>query len=104
MVARGLVTQLESVDDSTTAKYLSYWRGGQIPARMGYLIGYEIARKLAATTSVRELARLRGQRLLNVVRRETQILYSESSSRKIAPRPQKRPGSYPVSESTLENR
>ena len=74
MVARGLVTQLESADDSTTARYLSYWRGGQMPARMGYLIGYEIARKMAATTSVRELARLRGQRLLNLVRRETQVL------------------------------
>jgi len=74
VVARDLVTQLESVDDATTAMYLSNWRGGQIPARMGYLIGYEIARKLAATRSVRELARLRGQPLLNLVRRTMQIL------------------------------
>ena len=80
MVARGLLTQLESVDDSITAKYLSYWRGGQMPARMGYLIGYHIARKMATTVSVRELARLRGQRLLNLVRRETQALATSSGS------------------------
>ena len=78
-VARDLVTQLESVDDATTARYLSYWRGGQIPARMGYLIGYEIARKMAATKSVQELARLRGQPLLSLVRREMQILATGGS-------------------------
>lgn len=79
VVARDLVTQLESADDTTTAMYLSYWRGGQIPARMGYLIGYEIARKMAATKSVRELARLRGQTLLNLVRREMRILATGES-------------------------
>jgi hypothetical protein len=78
-VARDLVRQLESVDDSTTAMYLSYWRGGQIPARMGYLIGYEIARKSAATKSVQELARLRGQPLLSLVRQEMQVLATGGS-------------------------
>jgi hypothetical protein len=80
VVARDLMAQLESVDDVTTARYLSYWRGGQIPARMGYLIGYEIARKMAATKSVRELALLRGQTLLNVVRREIQNLATGESA------------------------
>jgi hypothetical protein len=42
MFARSLLTQLESTDDATTAYYLSYRRGAQIPARMGYLIGFEI--------------------------------------------------------------
>jgi hypothetical protein len=79
VVARDLVTQLESVDDATTARYLSYWRGGQIPARMGYLIGYEIARKMAVTKSVHELARLRGQTLLNLIRREIQNLTTGES-------------------------
>jgi Predicted Zn-dependent protease (DUF2268) len=78
-VARDLVTQLESVDDATAARYLSYWRGGQIPARMGYLIGYEIARRMATTKSVRELAQLRGQTLLNLVRREMQNLATGGS-------------------------
>jgi len=79
VIARDLVTQLESVDDATTARYLSYWRGGQIPARMGYLIGYEIARKMAVTKSVHELARLRGQTLLNLIRREIQNLTTGES-------------------------
>jgi hypothetical protein len=59
--------------------YLSYWRGGQIPARMGYLIGYEIARKMATTKSVRDLALLRGQTLLKLVRREMQNLATGES-------------------------
>ena len=74
VVARDLLTQLESVDDATTAMYLSYWRGGRIPGRMGYLIGYEIARRMATTKSVRDLALLRGQTLLKLVRREIQNL------------------------------
>jgi hypothetical protein len=73
-VARDLVKQLESVDDPTAAVYLSYRRSGQIPARMGYLIGYEIARKVATIETVRELARLRGYPLLNLVRREVEAL------------------------------
>jgi hypothetical protein len=79
VVARDLVKQLESEDDATAARYLSYWRGGQIPARMGYLIGYEIARKVAAIKSVHELALLRGQTLLNLVRREMQNLATGES-------------------------
>lgn len=72
--AHGLLNQLESTDDATTALYLSYHRGGQIPARMGYLIGYEIARKMAATHRIAELARLRGHALLSLVRQEMQSL------------------------------
>jgi hypothetical protein len=79
VVARDLLKQLESEDDATAARYLSYWRGGQIPARMGYLIGYEIARKVAAIKSVHELALLRGQTLLNLVRREMQNLATGES-------------------------
>ena len=58
MLAHSLLTQLESTDDATTALYLSYRHGGEIPARMGYLIGYEIARRTAATRQITELARL----------------------------------------------
>jgi predicted Zn-dependent protease DUF2268 len=74
MVARSLLPQLESTDDATTALYLSYRRGGLIPARMGYLIGYEIAKKMAATRPVTELARLRGWSLQVLMRREMQSL------------------------------
>jgi Predicted Zn-dependent protease (DUF2268) len=74
MLAHSLLTQLESTDDATTALYLSNRRGGQIPARMGYLIGYEIARRTAATHPLTELARLRGWSLLNLIRREMGLL------------------------------
>lgn len=73
-VARSLLPELESTDDATTALYLSYRRGGLIPARMGYLIGYEIAKKMAATHPITELARLRGWSLQVLVRREIQSL------------------------------
>ncbi len=74
MFARSLLTQLESTDDATAALYLSYRRGGLFPSRMGYLIGYEIAKRTAATHQVTELARLRGHALLNLIRQETQAL------------------------------
>jgi hypothetical protein len=77
LFAHNLLGQLESKDDATTAVYLSYRRGGQVPARMGYLIGYEIARKTATTHPITELARLRGHALLNLVRQETQALAGE---------------------------
>jgi Predicted Zn-dependent protease (DUF2268) len=72
--AHNLLTQLESRDDETAARYLSYRRGGQIPSRMGYLIGYQIARRMAATHPLAELAQLRGHGLLTQVRQEMQAL------------------------------
>src|SRR3984957_19094632 len=74
MLAHDLLAQLQSRDDATTAQYLAYQRGGWIPARMGYLIGYQIARRTAATHQLTELARLRGHALLNLVREEMQAL------------------------------
>ena len=80
MVAHSLLPQLKAKDDATTVRYLSYKRGGQIPARMGYLIGYEIARRTAATHQITELARLRGRPLLNLVRREIENLAAGGGS------------------------
>src|SRR6202030_1804613 len=74
MFAHNLLTQLESTDDETAARYLSYQRGAQIPSRMGYLIGYQIARRMAATHQLAELAQLRGHALLAQVRQEVQAL------------------------------
>jgi hypothetical protein len=73
-VTRQLLRQLESTDDATTAIYLSYRRGTQVPARMGYLIGYEVAKNLGETKSLPELALLRGQFLLHVMTRELRRL------------------------------
>jgi hypothetical protein len=72
--ARNLLTQLESRDDETAARYLSYQRGGQTPSRMGYLIGYQIATRMAATRQLTELAQLRGHALLTQVRLQMQAL------------------------------
>ncbi len=74
LLAHDLLSQLQSTDDETTGRYLSYRRGGQIPARMGYLIGYEIAKRTAAAHPLTELAQLRGHALVNLVRQEMQIL------------------------------
>jgi Predicted Zn-dependent protease (DUF2268) len=76
-VARALVTQLESTDDEATARYLSYRRGSEIPSRMGYLIGYDIVARLAPTRSLTELARLRGQRLLSLMREQVRSLAAQ---------------------------
>jgi hypothetical protein len=76
-VARALVTQLESTDDEATARYLSYRRGSEIPSRMGYLIGYDIVARLAPTRSLTELARLRGQGLLSLMREQVRSLAAQ---------------------------
>jgi hypothetical protein len=76
-VARSLLPELESTDDNTTAHYLSYQSGGQIPSRMGYLIGYEIVKRTASSHQISELARLRGYALLSLMRRETRDLAAE---------------------------
>lgn len=74
MVARQVLTELESTDDATAGIYLSYRRGSQVPARMGYLIGYDIAKNLAETKSLHELALLRGPFLLHLMTRELKEL------------------------------
>jgi hypothetical protein len=74
LFAQSLLTQLESKDDATVARYLSYRRGGQTPARLGYLIGYQIAKRAAAHHPLTELARLRGRPLLNLMRSEVRSL------------------------------
>ena len=78
MLARDLLAQLQSTDDETTARYLSYRRGGQIPARMGYLIGFEIAKRIAVRHPLTELALLHGHALLNLMRQELQMLATAS--------------------------
>jgi hypothetical protein len=73
-VARALMSQLESTSDEAAGRYLSYRRGSEVPSRMGYLIGYYIVARLAPTRSLRELSRLRGQQLLNLMRGQVRRL------------------------------
>jgi hypothetical protein len=73
-VSRELLKDLESTDDLPTAKYLTYRNTGATPSRMGYLIGYQIAAKLAARHSLLELAHLRDPELRFMMRREVRLL------------------------------
>lgn len=67
-IAASLQRDLGSTDDATAALYLSYRPGGLVPSRMGYLIGYEIAKRAAANHTLVDLARLRGDSLASLVR------------------------------------
>jgi Predicted Zn-dependent protease (DUF2268) len=73
-VAKQLLRDLQSTDDSETAEYLSYRTTGATPPRMGYLIGYQIAANLATEHSLTELAHLHDPQLRFVMRREVRRL------------------------------
>ena len=72
--ARRILPQLETADDSIAAEYLSYRRNSELPSRMGYLIGLEIAKSLAKTHSLYALTRLRGGALRVAMKREVERL------------------------------
>jgi hypothetical protein len=82
MAARALLTQLEAADDETTARYLFYRHGSKTLSRIGYLIGYDIAVHLTATRSVKELSRVRGGRLLRLIRTEVRALACTVTARR----------------------
>ena len=73
-VTRQLLLDLDSTDDLTAATYLSFRRAGPVPARMGYLIGYDVARSLGKTKSLHELALLRGPFLRHLMLKELKSL------------------------------
>lgn len=73
-VSRELLKDLESTDDLPTGEYLNYRKTGATPSRMGYLIGYQIAAKLAARHSLAELAHLHDPELRFMMRREVRLL------------------------------
>jgi hypothetical protein len=73
-VARQLLIDLQSTDDAQTAEYLNFRTTSSRPRRMGYLIGYQIAAKLAAQHSLVELAHLRDPELRFTMRREVRLL------------------------------
>jgi Predicted Zn-dependent protease (DUF2268) len=73
-VSNQLLKDLESTDDLSTAEYLTYRTTGATPSRMGYLIGYQIAAKLAARHSLPSLAHLRDPQLRFIMRREVRRL------------------------------
>lgn len=73
-VAQQLLIDLQSTDDVQTAEYLTYRTTGAMPQRMGYLIGYQIAAKLAGQHSLAELVHLRDPELRFTMKRELRLL------------------------------
>jgi hypothetical protein len=68
--AKRLFLCLDSREDITAAHFLAKSENGEVPGRMGYLIGYDVATRLAQNRSLSSLARLRDPGLRFAFRRE----------------------------------
>jgi hypothetical protein len=68
--AKRLLLCLDSREDATAAHFLAKSENGEIPGRIGYLIGYEVATRLARNRQLSSLARLRDPGLRFAFRRE----------------------------------
>jgi len=68
--AKRLLTCLESREDDVAAHFLAKTENGEVPGRIGYLIGYQIASRLAQKRPISDLARLRDPALRFAFRRE----------------------------------
>jgi hypothetical protein len=68
--AKRLLLCLDSREDITAAHFLVKNENGEVPGRIGYLIGYEVAARLAQNRSLSALARLRDPGLRFAFRRE----------------------------------
>jgi hypothetical protein len=68
--AKRLLLCLDSQDDDDAAHFLVSGQNGEVPGRIGYLIGYDIVTRLAQKRSLSSLARLRDPGLRFAFRRE----------------------------------
>ena len=68
--AKRLFLCLDSREDITAAHFLAKSENGEVPGRIGYLIGYDVATRLAQDRSLNSLARLRDPGLRFAFRRE----------------------------------
>jgi hypothetical protein len=76
--AKRLLLCLDSREDITAAHFLAKSENGEIPGRIGYLIGYDVASRLAQNRSLSALARLRDPGLRFAFRREVnRLAYGE---------------------------
>jgi hypothetical protein len=89
--ARGMLPKLaaelrEKLDSKTPEDYQAFFWGNSprqdIPARSGYFVGYQVARELARTHTLTELAHLRGPDLRAAL--EAALRRLESSSPKMS--------------------
>jgi hypothetical protein len=68
--AKRLLLCLDSREDITAAHFLAKSENGEVPGRIGYLIGYDVVTQLAQNRSLGVLARLRDPGLRFAFRRE----------------------------------
>jgi Predicted Zn-dependent protease (DUF2268) len=68
--AKRLLTCLDSREDIVAAHFLAKSENGEVPGRIGYLIGYDVVARLAKNRSIGSLARLRDPGLRFTFRRE----------------------------------
>jgi uncharacterized protein YjaZ len=68
--AKRLLLCLDSREDITAAHFLAKSENGEVPGRIGYLIGYDVVTRLAQNRSLSSLARLRDPGLRFAFRRE----------------------------------
>jgi len=68
--AKRLLTCLDSREDLTAAHFLAKSESGEVPGRIGYLIGYDVVTRLAGSRSIQSLARFRDPGLRFAFRRE----------------------------------
>jgi hypothetical protein len=68
--AKRLLLCLDSQDDDDAARFLISGENGEVPGRIGYLIGYDVVTRLAQNRSLSSLARLRDPGLRFAFRRE----------------------------------
>ena len=68
--AKRLLLCLDSRDDISAAHFLAKSENGEVPGRIGYLIGYDVVTRLAQNRSLSALARLRDPGLRFAFHRE----------------------------------
>jgi Predicted Zn-dependent protease (DUF2268) len=68
--AKRLLTCLDTREDVTAAHFLAKSENGEVPGRIGYLIGYDVVTHLAKDRSISNLAHLRDPGLRFAFRRE----------------------------------
>lgn len=73
-VASAMLDALDSTDEADAARFFSAGESGPFPARGGYLVGLEVARRIGRELSLAELPRLQGPALRERVARELAAL------------------------------
>jgi uncharacterized protein YjaZ len=79
--AKRLLLCLDSQDDDNAAHFLVSAQNGEVPGRIGYLIGYDVVTRLAQNRSLSSLARLRDPGLRFAFRREVYRLAYKAAAR-----------------------